>query len=199
MEINGGTTMDIKTLEALGLSTTDLASRIVEQAVQSLLSSTGYDEDGDEYPTPSRFKQQIDTRVKDAINQKIDALFAEHVLPRVGEIIEGADMRKTSSYGEPKGEPMTFKEYIASRAEVYMSEKVDFNGKSKDESGNDYNWRETGPRLTVLMKMYIKDTLEKSAKTAINDVNKVIAKNIEQAAKEAILSCAASLKVAATV
>lgn len=49
------------------------------------------------------------------------------------------------------------------------------------------------------MKLYIKDSLEKSAKSAINDVNKVIAKNIEQAAKDAILSCAASIKVAATV
>ncbi|WP_236170529.1 hypothetical protein, partial [Pseudomonas parakoreensis] len=73
-----------------------------------------------------------------------------------------------------------------------MSEKVDYHGQSKDESKDSYNWRESGPRLTVLMKLYIKDTLEKSAKSAINDVNKVIAKNIEQAAKDAITSCAAS-------
>ncbi|MCQ9423445.1 hypothetical protein NRB16_07915 [Pseudomonas sp. LJDD11] len=190
--------MDIKTLEALGVSAKDLFDRIVEQAVHALLYSTSYGEDDEESTQASRFKQQIEKRVKDAVDQKIDAMFAEHVLPRVGEIIESADMRKTSHYGEPKGEPMTFKEYIASRAEVYMSEKVDFNGKSKDESG-DYNWRETGPRLTVLMKLYIKDTLEKSAKSAISDVNKVIAKNIEQAAKDAITSCAASLKVSATI
>lgn len=191
--------MDIKTLEALGVSATDLADRIVQQAVHTLLHSVGYDEDGEEFSQSSRFQQQIQQRVKDAVDQKIDAMFAEHVLPRVGEIIESADMRKTSSYGEPKGEPMTFKEYIASRAETYMSEKVDYNGNSKDESRDSYNWRESGPRLTVLMKLYIKDSLEKSAKSAINDVNKVIAKNIEQAAKDAITSCAASLKVAATI
>ncbi|WJR24923.1 hypothetical protein LU687_011250 [Pseudomonas asiatica] len=190
--------MDIKTLEALGVSATDLADRIVNQAVHTLLHSVGYDEDGEEFSRSSRFQQQIQQRVKEAIDQKIDAMFAEHVLPRVGEIIESADMRKTSSFGEPKGEPMTFKEYIASRAEAYMSEKVNVSGQSKDESG-DYNWRESGPRLTVLMRLYIKDTLEKSAKSAINDVNKVIAKNIEQAAKDAINSCAASLKVAAAI
>lgn len=78
---------------------------------------------------------------------------------------------------------MTFKEYIASRAETYMSEKVNVSGQSKDESG-DYNWRESGPRLTVLMKLYIKDSLEKSAKfPLINDVNKVIAQNIEQSSQ----------------
>lgn len=191
--------MDIKTLEALGVSAADLQERIVEQAVHALLYSSGFDDEGDESTYASKFKQQVEKRVQQAVDAKIAALAAEHVLPRVGEMIEAANMMKTNAYGEPKGEPMTFKEYIASRAEVYMSEKVDFYGKSKEESGNDYNWRESGPRLTVLMKLYIKDTLEKSAKNAINDVNKVIAKNIEQAAKDAITSCAASLKVAATV
>lgn len=191
--------MDIKTLEALGVSATELSDRIVDQAVHALLYSTGFDEDGDESSYASKFKQQVEKRVQEAVDTKIAALAAEHVLPRVGEMIEAADMRKTSHYGEPKGEPMTFKEYIASRAEVYMSEDVDYNGQSKEESRDSYNWRVSGPRLTVLMKMYIKDTLEKSAKYAINDVNKVIAKNIEQAAKDAIASCAASLKVAATI
>ena len=191
--------MDIKTLEALGVSATELSDRIVDQAVHALLYSTGFDEEGDESSYASKFKQQVEKRVQEAVDTKIAALAAEHVLPRVGEMIESADMRRTSYYGEPKGEPMTFKEYIASRAEVYMSEGVDYNGQSKEESRDSYNWRESGPRLTVLMKMYIKDTLEKSAKNAINDVNKVIAKNIEQAAKDAIASCAASLKVAATI
>ena len=191
--------MDIKTLEALGVSAADLQERIVEQAVHALLYSTGFDEDGDEHSYASKFKQQVEKRVQESVDQKIAALAAEHVLPRVGEMIEAADMRKTSQYGEPKGEPMTFKEYIASRAEVYMSEQVDHSGQSKEESRDSYNWRASGPRLTVLMKLYIKDSLEKSAKSAINDVNKVIAKNIEQAAKDAILSCAASIKVAATV
>ncbi|MCS3467120.1 hypothetical protein M2401_000841 [Pseudomonas sp. JUb42] len=191
--------MDIKTLEALGVSATYLQERIVEQAVHALLYSTGFDEDGDESSYASKFKQQVEKRVQEAVDLKIAALAAEHVLPRVGEMIEAANMMKTNAYGEPKGDPMTFKEYIASRAEVYMSEKVDYNGKSREESKDTYNWRESGPRLTVLMKLYIKDTLEKSAKNAINDVNKVIAKNIEVAAKDAIQACAAAIKVSATI
>lgn len=59
-----------------------------------------------------------------------------------------------------------------------------------------YIWRGSA---IVLMKLYIKDTLEKSAKNAINDVNKVIAKNIELAAKDAIQACAAAIKVSATI
>ena len=76
-----------------------------------------------------------------------------------------------------------------------MSEDVDYNGKSKSESGDSYNWRTNGPRLTVLMRSYIRDTLEKSAKAAVADVNKVIAKNIEKAAVDAIQATASSIKV----
>jgi hypothetical protein len=73
---------------------------------------------------------------------------------------------------------------------------VDSNGKSKSESGDSYNWRESGPRLTVLMRMYIRDTLEKCAKEAVTDVNKVIAENVKKAAVQAINAAAANLKVA---
>lgn len=188
--------MDIATLEALGINKEDLADRIVDQAVQALLCSTGFNPETEEETSyESRFQREIEKRVQQSVDSKIAALAAEHVLPRVGEMIEKADMRKTNRYGEPVTPPMTFKEYIAHRAEVYMSEDVDINCKSKEESGDSYNWRSCGPRLTVLMRMYIKDTLETHAKAAVTDVNKVIAENIKKAAIGAITSAAANLKV----
>lgn len=192
--------MDIETLKALGISPEELGQRIVDQAVEVLLSSTGFDPDTEEETRyESRFKREIEARIQKAVDQKIAALAAEHVLPRVGELIEAADMRRTNGYGEPKGPSMTFKEYIAHRAEQYMTEDVDHNGKSKAdlEARNEstYNWHVCGPRLTVLMRRYIRDTLERHATAALTDVNKVIAKNIEQAAKDAIAAASASLKV----
>lgn len=194
--------MDIKTLEALGVSTEDLANRIVDQAVDTLLSSTGFNPDTEEETRyESRFKREIEARVQKAVDQKIAALAEVHVVPRVGEMIEVADMRKTNNYGEPKGPAMSFKEYIAYRAEAYMTEDVDYHGNSKAdlEAKNEstYNWRNCGPRLTVLMRNYIRDSLEAHAKNAVNDVNKVIAKNIENAAKEAITAAASAIKVSA--
>lgn len=117
----------------------------------------------------------------------------------LGEMIEKADMRKTNKFGEPQSPPLTFKEYIAYRAETYMTEEVNYKGYSKidleSKGESTYDWRSAGPRLSVLMKLHIKDTMETAAKEAVNDVNKVIAKNIEKAAKDAIASAAASLKV----
>ncbi len=188
--------MDIKTLEVLGLDREELGNRIVDQAVAALLSASGFDpETEEEVRYESRFKKEIEKRIQKAVDEKIAALADAHLVPKVGAMIEGVNMRRTNSYGEPKGDPMTFIEYIASRAEAYMSEDVNFNGKSKAEDGDNYNWKSSGPRLTVMMRAYIKDTLEKHAKAAITDVNAVIAKNIEKAAVEAISSASKALKV----
>lgn len=187
--------MDIKTLEALGLNTEDLAERVVDQAVHTLLYSSGFNPETEEEVTyENKFKRAIEAKIQQAVDQKIAAIAEEHILPRVGELIEKANMMQTNRYGEPKGEPMTFKEYIAYRAENYMSEDVDINGKSKTE-GDSYNWRSCGPRLTVLMRSYIRGSMETAAKGAVADINKVIAKNIEKAAKDAIAATAANIKV----
>lgn len=187
--------MDIKTLEALGLNTEELAKRVVDQAVNALLYSTGFNQDTEQEVTyENKFKRAIEAKIQQTVDQKIAALAEVHLVPRVGELIEKANMMQTNRYGEPKGEPMTFKEYIAYRAENYMSEDVDYHGKSRSEG--DYNWRSCGPRLTVLMRNYIKDSMEAAAKSAVTDINKVIAKNIENAAKDAISATAANIKVA---
>lgn len=188
--------MNIETLEALGISKEDLAQRVIEQCVESLLNSTGFNPETDEETRyASRFKREIEARLMKAVDDKIAALAAVHIVPRVGEMIEQANMVKTNGYGEAKSPPMTFKEYIAYRAESYMSENVNTRGLSKAEDGDSYNWKSEGPRLTVLMRIYIRDTLETHAKAAMTDVNKVIAKNIEKAALSAITSAAAAMKV----
>lgn len=196
--------MDIKTLEALGISAEALGDRIVDQAVEALLNTTGFDPDTEEETRyESRFKKAIEVRIQKAVDEKISALAAVHLVPRVGEMIEKVDMRKTNRYGEPQSPQMTFKEYIAHRAESYMTEEVDYYGRSKAdlEAKNEstYNWKSSGPRLTVLMKLYIAETMEKAAKSAVTDVNKVIASNIEKAARDAIASAASALKVSVSV
>lgn len=196
--------MDIKTLEALGISAEALGDRIVDQAVETLLSTTGFDPDSEaETRYESKFKKAIEARIQKAVDEKISALAALHLIPRVGELIEQADMRKTNRYGEAQSPSMTFKEYIAHRAESYMTEDVDYFGNSKSDleakGESTYNWRSCGPRLTVLMKLYIKDTMEKAAKAAVTDVNAVIAKNIDKAARDAIASAASALKVNVSV
>lgn len=188
--------MDIKTLESLGINPETLGDRIVDQAVEALLRSTGFDPDTEEETRyESRFKRAIEERIQKAVDEKIGVLAAVHLIPKVSEMIENANLRRTNNYGEAKGEPRTFVEYIAERADAYMSEDVNLQGQSKAESNDSYQWRSCGPRMTVMMRNYIRDTLEAHAKKALIDVNSVIAKNIEKAARDAIASAAAALKV----
>jgi len=196
--------MDIKTLESLGINPELLGDRIVDQAVEVLLSTHGFDpETEQETRYESLFKREIDKRIQKAVDGKIADLAAVHLIPRVGELIEKADMRKTNRFGEPVSVSMTFKEYLAHRAETYMTEEVDYNGNSKAdlEAKNEstYNWRSCGSRLTQLMKLYIKNAMEKAAKDAVADVNKAIATSIEKAARDAINSAANAIKVAVTI
>lgn len=188
--------MDIKTLEALGVSPEELGDRIVDQAVNALLSSTGFNPDSEEETRyESRFKKEIESRVQKAVTEKIAALAEVHLVPKVGEMIENANLRQTNNYGEAKGEPMTFIEYIAMRAGAYMSENVDYNGQSKEESSSSHNWRSCGPRMTVMMKMYIRETMESHAKKAVTDVNAVFAQAIQKSAVDAITAATAAIKV----
>ena len=62
-----------------------------------------------------------------------------------------------------------------------------------------YNWKSSGGRLTVLMKLHIKESMENAAKDALTDVNKAIAKSVEKAARDAIASAAGAIKVAISV
>lgn len=194
------TTMDIKTLEALGITPETLGNRIVDQAVEVLLSTNGFDSDTDqESRYESQFKKAIGTKIQQAVDGKIAALAAEYLVPRVGELIEKADMCKTNCYGEARTPSMSFKEYLAYRAETYMVEVVDSNGNSKADleakHESPYYWHPCGPRLSVLMKLHLKETMEKTAKEALAEVNEAVAKNMEEAAKDAIKKAAAAIKV----
>lgn len=192
--------MDTKTLKTLGIDLKELEEKIVEQAVQALLNETGFDEDGELtgiYET--RFSKAIQAQVMKAVDAKIEQIAAELIVPRVGELIEKCDMTLRNRFGEPKTpEPTTFREYIAARAEEYMSEDVNCHGKSKREDDS-YGWKRSGPRVLVLMRNYIQSTLEAHAKNAVSDINAVVAAAMTKASAEAIAKVRDGVKVSIAV
>jgi len=189
--------MDINTLKALGLSPEELGQRLVSQAVDVLLYTTGFDPQTEEESRyDAKFKREIEARVQQAVDFKIAALAEAHILPKIGEMVERANLRATNQWGEPKGEAMSFIEYLASRADAYMSEQVNDAGQSKAEAKDSY-WRPSGSRVTVLMKLYIQDHLNRAAQAAVKDVNKAVAQGIEAAAVTAIRNAADAISKAA--
>jgi hypothetical protein len=114
-------------------------------------------------------------------------------------MIESCNMRQTNAYGEPKGPSMTFKEYLAHRAQTYMTEDVDSSGRSKADletkGESTYNWRNAGPRLATMMRAHIAAELERNAKAALASVNEEVVKSLQKAAIDAIQKTASAVKV----
>ena len=124
------------TLEALGLSPEDIADRVVDQIVDRLLKQHYTDDQDSVHTTPSPFAEAMKKRIIERIDKAIEEIAGRNVLPNVASYVENLCLQETSSWGEKKGEAVTFTEYLVKRAEAYLVEKVDSQGKDKASSGS---------------------------------------------------------------
>lgn len=188
--------MDLKSLEALGITADSLIDRIVNKCAEELLTEVNFDEEGDEWRNRSRIARELDKRIKDHIDATVSKIADQHVLPKVGEFIEGLTLTQTNQWGEKRGETVTFVEYLTQRAGSYMCEEVNHNGKSKAEEG--YSWSKHSTRITYEINRHLQYSIEIAMKQALKDANSQIAKGLEGAVKLALESATAKLKVAVT-
>lgn len=186
--------MDLKSLEALGISAEELTNRIVDRATEQLLTSTGYDEDGEEYTTESRLARKVTDNIKKMVDGKILALAEKHILPNMGSYIETLTLQETNRWGEKTGKPVTFIEYLTERADVYMREEVNHSGKTKEQEG--YSWSKSTTRVAFMVNQHLHYSIETAMKQALANANSNIAKGLEEAVKIALASATEKLKVA---
>jgi hypothetical protein len=183
------------TLESLGFSKEDLQERVIDQICSQVLSGKTYDEDGNEEWSDSQFKRKLDERIKAQVEASISAMAAAHVLPNVGQYIENLMLQETNKWGEAKGTKVTFVEYLVQRAEAYIQEQVDYDGKSKSEKDS-YNWSGRTTRIAYLVNAHLHYHIETAMKEALKNANSVIVGGIEAAAKAGLQQALAGLKVA---
>lgn len=189
------TAINEDTLKMLGLSKDELADKLVDRMAEQLLTELTWDEDGTEYREGSGLKQQLTKLVKTHIDGAVQRLADEHVLPRVSEMIENLTLQRTNEWGEKKGQPVTFVEYMIQRAEAYMREEVNFEGKSKTENGNYGSWSKSGTRVSFMVNKHLHYSIETAMKQALADANKSIAGGINDAVKIGLQNVLAGLKV----
>lgn len=189
--------MSAITLESLGFSQQELQERVVEKLCEQVLRSVGYDEDGDEIDVDSKLSQTIEKRVKAHIDATINGLAEKHVLPNVATYIENLTLQATNKWGERRGEKVTFIEYLTQRAEAYMQEEVNYEGKPKGTDS--YSWHGTQTRLTHMVNQHLHYSIETAMKNALQIANSAIAKGIEETVKIKLGEVTASLKVSTEV
>jgi phage terminase small subunit len=183
-------------LQALGFTKEELQERVIDQIVERVLTGVYFDEEGDEGIRDSRFKQELDKRVKARIDDTINALAEKHVLPNVAQYIENLTIQQTNQWGEKTGASVTFVEYLVGRAKAYMQEEVNASGKTREEDSYGFHVKQT--RITYMIHQHLHHSIETAMKDSMKLATGEIARGIHETTRHKLNEIAASLKVTVT-
>ena len=171
-------------LESLGFTKEELQERVIDRLCDEFLHDKDFD--------AGWLAGQVKDKVKEAIQDSVNALAETHILPNVRAYIETLVLTETNGWGEKKKE-YTFIEYLTKKANDYISEKVDFDGKPKDAGS--YGWSGKQTRIAHMIHNHLHYNIDSAVKDAIKNANSVLVKGIEDTVKIKLNEIAKSLKV----
>lgn len=179
-------------LEQIGITKEELQKRVVERLCDRVMGTVECDGDGYEYSTDSQFARKLAASVEEAVDKRIEEIGAKYVDPQVSEIVEKLTIQRTNEYGDKKGKPYTFVEYMASRAEAYLMESVDSQGNPK--TADRYNTA-TQTRLTHLVDQHLHYAVSTAMNNAVKNANTVLADALTETCKIKLAEIVAKLEV----
>jgi hypothetical protein len=187
-------------LSSIGITPEELQSRVVDSIADSLLSGFGRDpETGEVFRQGNQFRQQLDKEIQSRLDQRVSEIGAGHIYPAIAAKIETLLLQKTNEWGEAQGEGVTFVQYLVNRAERYLSEEVDGDGRTAQECRTRGNtFYKKGPRLVTMIDKHLQTSIESAMKTALKDANSVIVEGIAKAAKDSLKTLSEKLSVVVT-
>ena len=186
---------DSALLETLGITKAEMIDRVVAKCANQIMSSSEDDEDGCEYVTSSEVEKRLVALCKERIDAKVQEIADLHVFPRINQFIEELTLQETNRWGEKRGEPLSFNEYLVARANDYLTETVNYNGESKSEARDSYSWRGSQTRITNLIHKHLQYSIETAMKDAVKIVNDALAKGLQETVRLKIAEITNSLKV----
>lgn len=184
------------TIDDLGITQEELVNRVVERIADRFLLVTVAGEEGEEWDDDSSFAKNVKREVQARVDQAVTALGDKHILPNVTDYIENLTLQETTKWGEKRGQPLTFTEYLVLRAEHYMQEQVNYDGKGKSE-GDSYSWKGTQTRLAHMIHAHLHYSIETAMKSALSSANSQIVNGLQETCKTKLQEIAAKLNVKA--
>lgn len=186
--------MDIN-LESLGITKEELQKRVVNRLCDDIGTQHFRDEDGEPYSIG--ISEGMNNLIKEHIDSSVLAIANEHVLPLIRERIETLVIQETTKWGEKVGEELTFIEYMVSRADHYLKEPIDYNGRSEAEARARRDTWHGGSttRIVSLVDRHFEYAIKTSMEQAVKDANKSIVAGIQETAKIKLAEIAKALKV----
>jgi hypothetical protein len=171
----------------LGISPEELRELVVKRAADLLLAEL--DDRNELLDVNGILRAAVEERVGPITEQ----IGKDVIEPRVQALIEGITFQKTSEWGEPKKAPQTWRELLVERAENWLTEPVNRNGKTRTEDS--YSWSPATTRIAYLVDQHLQLHIDQAMKAALLDANKKIASGIMEAVRTGLNSAAAGIKV----
>lgn len=167
-------------LKELGFTKEQLQDRVVDQVARRLMESVSIDENGDDRGMgQSAFACKIEERVRTLLGKLIDTAFQKHVGPNVAKYVENLTMTETNRWGEKTGKSsVTFIEYLVARAEAYIVEEVNYQGKTQKEDS--YSWKASHTRIAHMIHEHLHYSIAAAMKKALDTANGHIAAGIKK-------------------
>lgn len=154
----------------INLDPQELRAEIVEQAAQKIVESFECEHMPD-------LNDRVETLLDTALRQKCDDV----VGPIIEQGIEAHVIQITNNYGEAKGEPKTFTEYLVGVAEGYLNQHVDYHG--KEIASGSYGYKDGRPRVIYMIDQYLHMRVQDAVKEALAAINKSIAPALAEVVK----------------
>lgn len=182
------------TCEQLGITKDDIAERVAAKIASSMLTeySTEFDDEtGEEVPVekPSPFRTLVKKRVDAKITEAVDSIAEKVMSGDLEEKLESLTFPQTNSYGEPKRDPLTLREFIARRADSYLTEKVDYQGRTGyNASGQDRI------RVVWMLEQFLNERIKEEMTRSLASANAQIANGIAAAVKESLADITRRIK-----
>lgn len=168
-------------LQEIGLTEEKLQQMFVDRLVNEFCEDKFSDEEGNDVYRTSGFAQRIEAAYKNAIESKVNELAEKVIIPHVYELIEKCVLQPTNKWGEKAGEPMSFKEYLLHRAEKWMTEAVDYQGKTQDQDS--YGWKKSQTRVAHMIHEHLHYTIDNAVKDALRSFNGQLSKGLQETVK----------------
>ena len=174
------TKIDIKDF---GIDEAKVFNAVVDRIADQLITEPLMNEFGDEVSEESFFAKKVQKSVQSRIDEAVTALADQYIAPDLTKFLEEFCVQETNSWGEKKGKKFTFVEYLVERANRWFIEPVNYNGKTKSESRDSYNWRSDTTRTAYMINDHLKYELKRALETAFKDLNKSVAAGLDGAVK----------------
>lgn len=189
------------TCEQIGLDQTELQERIIESIAERMLNKyvTYSDEDGDVSDIENtKMRRKLDRAIMERIDAEVERVANAYLEPITADVINNYTLQQTNQWGEAKGDPMTFTEYLADRAAKYMEEPVDFNGRTKKESLSS-SFRASSTRMVYAIEKHLHYHIQEAMKKAIGESQKTLNSAILDTVKASLAEVSSKIKTTVTV